>query len=211
MVITVCLLYKTFFALRVATFLCFLFMCMLHLAILEKCLSQYLHLTWWSWWLVSKVTWSRDTCGSAWTCVSVTMGCSISLCSQSCSSSFRYSWHSSHFLCKLSRWLLKSQGNMNPLLHILHNFKSFLWYLIKWLCLYGLLLKKWWQASHSLLCSSVQTSEPFTSSNSTCWPIPPVGTSGSFVWGSFCANGDHTVPEVTLRLVWILHHLWEVY
>ena len=47
------------------TFLCLLFMCMLHLATLEKCLSQCLHFTWQSWQLVSMVTGPRDTCGLA--------------------------------------------------------------------------------------------------------------------------------------------------
>ena len=117
---------KHFLHLGHATFLCLLCMCMLHSATLEKCLSQYLHFTWRSWRLVSRVTGSGVTCGSASTCVSGTVGCSSSLCSRRCSSSFRYNWHSSHFLCKLSRWLLKSQGNMNLLLHILHSFRSFL-------------------------------------------------------------------------------------
>ena len=149
------------------TLLCLLFTCMLHSAIFLKYPSQYLYFTWWS---VYRVTGSSVTCSSVMTGSGVTVGCSRSMWSRSISSFARYCWHTLHLLCCESKCLSKSQGNMNSLIHILHHLNSALWYLVMWLCLYMLLLKKWLHASHSLSYSPVWTSKPFTSSTSTCGP-----------------------------------------
>ena len=171
------------------TFLCLLFTCMLHSATLLKCLSQYLHFTWRSWQSTSivsgcSVTWLSVTTGSG-----VTAGCSRSIWSRSISSFTRYCWHTLHLLCNKSKCLSKSQGNMNDLLHILHRLNSALWYLVMWLCLCLLLLKKWLHASHSLSYSPVRTSEPFTSSTSTWGSLLPARTLGSFGLGSSSGVG----------------------
>ena len=84
---------------------------------------------------------------------------------------------------------IKIRGNMNDLLHILHPLNSALWYLVTWLHLYMLLLKKWLHASHSLSYSPVRTSEPFTLSTSTWGSLLPAGTLGSFQLGSFSGVG----------------------
>ena len=165
-------------------------MCMLHLAMVPEYLLQYLHFTLWSWWLVSRVTKSMVTCASVLTCSSVTVGCSSSMWSWSISSFNSYRWHTLHFLCWESKCLSKSQGNMNHLLHMLNCLNSVLWYLVTWLRLYMLLLKKRWHASHSLSYSSVQTFEPFTSSTSTWGSLLPAGTLGSFDPGSSCGVGS---------------------
>ena len=154
-----------------------------------KCLSQNLHFTWWSWWSASSVTGSSVTWSSVTTSSGVTLGCLRSMWSRSISSFTRYCWHTLHLLCSESKCLSKSQGNMNSLIHISHHLNSALCYLVMWLCLYMLLLKKWLHNSHSLSYSSVQTSKPFTSCTSTWGSLLPAGTLGSFELGSFSGVG----------------------
>ena len=189
MIVTVCLLYKTFFALGHLTLLCLLLTCMLHSATFLKCLSQCLHFTWQSWRSASSIARSSGTWLSVTTGSGVTVECSRSMWSRSISSFTRYCWHTLHLLCNESKCLSKSQGNMNSLTHILHHLNSALWYLVMWLYLYMLLLKKWLHASHSLSYSSVWTSKPFTSSTSTWGSLLPAGTLGSFGLGSFSSVG----------------------
>ena len=180
MIVTICLLYKMLLHWGHLTLLCFLFMCMLHSATFLKYLSQYLHFTWQS--LV--------TCSSAMTGSTVTVGCLRSMWSWSIFLSTRYCWHTLHLLCCESKYISKSQGNRNSLIHILHHLNSALWYLVMWLCLYMLLLKKWLHASHSLSYSPVWTFEPFTSSTSTWGSLLPASTMGSFELASFSGVGS---------------------
>ena len=190
MIVTICLLYKTLFALGTLDPLVPPVYMHVALSYVPKIpITVFaLHLvvlviSFQGCWILGYLFLSHDWLGYDW-------GCLRSMWSWSISSSTRYCWHTLYLLCCESKCPSKSQGNINSLIHILHHLNSALWYLVTWLHLYMLLLKKWLHASHSLSYSPVQTSKPFTSSTSTWGSLLPAGTLGSFELGSFSGVGS---------------------